>query len=128
MGTSEFYRVVESLPEVADCVVVDTGSLESEGKLWLFVVPASGSSLSESGKSKIKTTLRTQVSPRHVPDEIVEIKEVPRTLNGKKLEVPIKRILMGTPFERAVNPGTLANPQAIEDVLHAAGLHRLIPA
>jgi acetoacetyl-CoA synthetase len=57
-----------------------------------------------------------------VPDEIVAIKEVPRTLNGKKLEVPVKRILMGTPFERAVNPGTLANPEAIEEVLLAAGV------
>lgn len=122
MGTSEFYRVVESLPEVADSVVVDTGSIDDEGKLWLFVVPASGVALDDSLKTKIKTTLRTQVSPRHVPDEILPIKEVPRTLNGKKLEVPIKRILMGTPFDRAVNPGTLANPEAIEEVLAVAGV------
>ena len=60
------------------------------------------------------------VSPRHVPDEIVEIREVPRTLNGKKLEVPIKRLLMGVPQARAVNPGTLANPEALKDVLSAA--------
>jgi acetoacetyl-CoA synthetase len=124
MGTSEFYRVVESLPEVADSVVVDTGSIDQEGKLWLFVVPAPGISLDEAVKANIKKTLRTEVSPRHVPDEILAIKEVPRTLNGKKLEVPIKRILMGTPFERAVNPGTLANPDAIEEVLKVAGVGR----
>lgn len=121
MGTSEFYRVLESLPEVADSVVVDTGSIESEGKLWLFVVPAPGVAVTEAVRAKIKATLRAEVSPRHVPDEIVVIREVPRTLNGKKLEVPIKRILMGVPFERAVNPGTLANPAAIEEVLRAAG-------
>jgi acetoacetyl-CoA synthetase len=117
MGTSEFYRVVESLPEVADSVVVDTGSIDDEGKLWLFVVPAAGVALDDAVKAKIKATLRSEVSPRHVPDVILAIKDVPRTLNGKKLEVPIKRILMGTPFERAVNPGTLANPEAIEEVL-----------
>ena len=120
MGTSEFYRVVEALPEVADSLVVDTSSLDDEGKLWLFVVPASGA-LTEDVKTKIRTALRGAVSPRHVPDEIVEILEVPRTLNGKKLEVPIKRVLMGVPQERAVNPGTLANPAALHDVLRAAG-------
>jgi acetoacetyl-CoA synthetase len=120
MGTSEFYRVVEALPEVSDSLVVDTSSLADEGKLWLFVVPAAGP-LTEPMKAAIRAALRVGVSPRHVPDEIVEIREVPRTLNGKKLEVPIKRVLMGVPRERAVNPGTLANPAALEDVLRAAG-------
>ena len=122
MGTAEFYRVVEALPEVADSVVVDTGSLSDEGKLWLFVVPAHGVLLTEDVAKKIRGALRTAVSPRHVPDEIVAIREVPRTLNGKKLEVPIKRVLMGTPIERAINPGTLANPEAVTDVLRAAGV------
>lgn len=120
MGTSEFYRIVESLPAVADSVVVDTGSLEAEGKLWLFVVPAPGVSMTDSVKNEIKTALRTEVSPRHVPDEIVTIAEVPRTLNGKKLEVPIKRIMMGTPLDRAVNPGTLANPAALRELVDTA--------
>lgn len=119
MGTSEFYRVVEALPEVKDSVVVDTSSLDEEGKLWLFVVPESGP-LTEDVKKKIRATLRGTVSPRHVPDEIAEIREVPRTLNGKKLEVPIKRMLMGVPRERAVNSGTLANPEALNDLLSAA--------
>ncbi|HVU03382.1 MAG TPA: acetoacetate--CoA ligase [Polyangiaceae bacterium] len=119
MGTSEFYRVVEALPEVSDSLVVDTGSLSDEGKLYLFVVPASPP-LTEADRKKIRTELRSRVSPRHVPDEILEIREVPRTLNGKKVEVPIKRVLMGMPRERAVNAGTLANPGAVEDVLRAA--------
>jgi acetoacetyl-CoA synthetase len=121
MGTAELYRVVEALPEVEDSVVVDTSSLADEGKLWLFVVPAPGVTLTDAVKQKIRATLRSIVSPRHVPDEIVAIREVPRTLNGKKLEVPIKRLLMGVPREKAVNPGTLTNPAAIDDVLRAAG-------
>lgn len=121
MGTSELYRIVEALPEVTDSLVVDTGALDNEDKLWLFVVLAPGVSLTDAVKAKLRTTLRNEVSPRHVPDEIRAIAEVPKTLNGKKLEVPVKRMLMGIPRERAVNPGTLANPQAIDEILRAAG-------
>jgi acetoacetyl-CoA synthetase len=117
MGTAELYRVVEALPDVEDSLVVDTGSLENEGKLWLFVVPRGGDELTEEAKQRIAAALRTTVSPRHVPDVIVAIREVPRTLNGKKLEVPVKRILMGTPVERAVAAGTVANVQAVDDIV-----------
>ena len=120
MGTSEFYGVVEGLPEIADSVVVDTGSLHEAGKLWLFVVLAAGHALTDELRKKLVLELRTKLSPRHVPDAIVAVDEVPRTINGKKLEVPIKRILTGTPFEKAVNPGTLANPKAIEALIEAA--------
>ncbi|HEX4355519.1 MAG TPA: hypothetical protein VHZ95_21485, partial [Polyangiales bacterium] len=117
MGTAEFYRVVESLPEVADSLVVDTGSVETEGKLWLFIVPAAGTRLSDALQTALRRTLRRDVSPRHVPDVILEIASVPRTLSGKKLEVPVKRLLMGTPIERAVNKGTLVDPTAIDRLL-----------
>jgi acetoacetyl-CoA synthetase len=122
MGTAEFYRVVEGLPEVADSLVVDTSSLDGEGKLWLFVVVAPGVAFDGALEQKIRRTLRETVSPRHVPDEIRSVREVPRTLNGKKLEVPIKRVLMGVPRERALNPGTLSNPEAVVDVLRSAGV------
>ena len=115
MGSSEFYRVVEALPEVADSLVVDTGSLEdSSGKLWLFLVLQPGVVLDGALSSKIKQAVRRELSPRHVPDEIALVAEIPRTLNGKKLEVPIKRILTGTPPDRALNRDTLANPNSIE--------------
>jgi acetoacetyl-CoA synthetase len=117
MGTAELYRVVEALPEVADSLVVDTGSLTADDKLWLFVVPREGKRLTDDVRDRIRATLRTAVSPRHVPDEIVEIREVPRTLNGKKLEVPVKRILMGASVATAVAPGTLANPAAIDELV-----------
>jgi acetoacetyl-CoA synthetase len=122
MGTAELYRVVEAIPEVEDSLVVDTGSLEHEGKLWLFVVVRGGAVLDAPLVQKIRTTLRSAVSPRHVPDAILQIREVPRTLNGKKLEVPVKRILMGANVESAVAPGTVMNSSAIDDVRRAAGL------
>jgi acetoacetyl-CoA synthetase len=126
MGTSEFYRVIEDLPQLRDSVVVDTSDAEGQGKLWLFVAPAPGYTLDAALLATIKQTLRGKLSPRHVPDEIVAIAEVPRTLSGKKLEVPIKRLLAGAPLEQVVNPGTLQNPQALFDLL-AAVTRRQLP-
>lgn len=113
MGTSEFYRAAAELEEVEDCVIVDTGSLDREGKLWLFVVLRDGAALDALLADRIRRHLRTRLSPRHGPDEIRAIPEVPTTLSGKKLEVPIKRILAGEPVETAVNVGTLQNPESI---------------
>lgn len=117
MGTSEFYRVVETLPGIIDSVVVDTGSLAREGRLWLFIVLVEGTILDDALRSRLTAAFRTQLSPRHVPDEIHVIHEVPMTLSGKKLEVPIKRILTGTPVEQAVNLGTLRNPESLTALL-----------
>jgi acetoacetyl-CoA synthetase len=113
MGSSEFYRVVEELPEVLDSLVVDTGQLGSEGRLLLFVVLRSGASLDEPLQARIREKLRQELSPRYVPDEIYVVPEVPCTLNGKKLEVPVKRILSGTPPEKVVTPDAIANPRSI---------------
>ncbi len=121
MGTSEFYRAAAELPEIEDCVIVDTGSLDNEGKLWLFVVPRDGMSLDAAFADRIRRHLRTRLSPRHGPDEIRAIPEVPTTLSGKKLEVPIKRILAGEPVQTAVNVGTLKNPESIAALVAAIG-------
>jgi acetoacetyl-CoA synthetase len=117
IGTSELYRVVEGITEVVDSLVVDTSALGKEGKLWLFVVLRGGGALDDALKQQIVRALREQISPRHVPDEILQINQVPRTLSGKKLEVPIKRILAGVPLEQAVNPGTLQDPAALHGLL-----------
>ncbi|WP_324716620.1 acetoacetate--CoA ligase [Carboxydochorda subterranea] len=114
MGTSEFYRVVEELPEVVDSLVVDTGQLGREGKLLLFVVLQKGAVLDAALQSAIREKLRRELSPRHVPDAIYEIPEVPRTLNGKKMEVPVKRILLGVPVHEAVSADAMANPGAVD--------------
>ncbi len=113
MGTSEFYRVVESLPEVADSLVVDTGWLGQEGRLRLFVVLSGGAALDERLRATIVARLRADLSPRHVPDAIVAVAEIPRTLNGKKLEVPVRRILLGEPPESVVGSEAVANPGAL---------------
>ncbi|HSG18090.1 MAG TPA: acetoacetate--CoA ligase [Anaerolineae bacterium] len=113
MGTSEIYRVVEAFPEVADSLVIDLESLGRESYLPLFVVLAEGASLNDDLVARIKAAIRADVSPRHVPDEILAVDEVPYTLSGKKMEVPIRRILLGQPAEQAANPGAMRNPEAI---------------
>jgi acetoacetyl-CoA synthetase len=121
MGTSEFYRVVEELPEVADSLVVDTGRLGEEGRLLLFVVLRDGVRLDEGLHDRITEALRSELSPRHVPDEIHAIPEVPRTLSGKKLEVPVKKILTGSPPEEAARADSLANPRSLDFFVQLAG-------
>jgi acetoacetyl-CoA synthetase len=106
--------VVEDIPEVADSVVVDTGSLDREGRLWLFVVLRPGAALDDELVTRIKRTLRDSISPRHVPDEIRAVAAVPRTLSGKKLEIPIKKILLGADPERAASRDTLSDPAALD--------------
>jgi acetoacetyl-CoA synthetase len=109
MGTSEIYRSVLALDEVADAVVVDV-----DGWMPLFVVLREGAQLDDTLVAAIKTRVREDCSPRHVPSEVYAVAEVPRTLSGKVLEVPIKRILQGTPPERAASRGSLVNPAALD--------------
>ncbi|WP_428961817.1 acetoacetate--CoA ligase [Micromonospora fluostatini] len=114
LGTAEFYSVVEGLDEVVDSVVVhledDQGGA---GELLLFVVLAEGLTLDDDLRRTIGRELRTALSPRHVPDEIHQVRAVPRTLSAKKLEVPVKRILTGTPVDSAAATGALANPDSL---------------
>ncbi len=113
MGTSEFYRVVESVPGVDDSLVVDTGWLGHDGRLYLFVALAPGVELDGRLRASIVDRLRADLSPRHVPDEIVAVPEIPRTVNGKKLEVPVRRILLGEPAGAVVAPQSMANPWSL---------------
>jgi acetoacetyl-CoA synthetase len=114
MGTSEIYRAVASLPEVVDALVVDVPRPGTEGWMALFVVLAEGAELDPDLSAEIAARIRERCSPRHVPDEVFAITEVPRTLSGKVLEVPVKRILMGTPAEQAASRDSLANPEALD--------------
>jgi acetoacetyl-CoA synthetase len=120
MGTSEFYRVVEGLDEITDSLVVDASEPGREGRLLLFVVLRPGSEADEELRRRLRDAVRRELSPRHVPDEIHVIEAVPRTLSGKKLEVPVKRILAGVPLDKAVSEGALANPEAIHAVVALA--------
>jgi acetoacetyl-CoA synthetase len=120
MGTAEFYRVVEGLDEIVDSLVVDVSDPGGEGRLLLFVVLRPEAELDDGLRDRIRAAVRADLSPRHVPDRIDAIAEVPRTLSGKKLEVPVKRVLTGVPLEQAVSVGALANPDAIHEVVALA--------
>ncbi|MFG1963718.1 acetoacetate--CoA ligase [Nonomuraea sp. NPDC049028] len=113
MGTSEFYRVVERFDEIVDSLVIDTGQLGQEGRLLLYLTLAEGVTLSDSLVEALRTALRQELSPRHVPNEIHAVPGIPRTLSGKKLEVPVRKILLGTPVEQAANPDAMANPEVL---------------
>ncbi|MGD9486186.1 acetoacetate--CoA ligase [Streptomyces sp. TRM70308] len=107
MGSADIYEAVERLPEIRESLVI--GVEEADGGYWmpLFVHLAPGAVLDDALRERIKRTLREQLSPRHVPDEVVEVAAVPHTLTGKRLEVPVKRLLQGTPLDRCVNPGSV---------------------
>jgi len=116
MGTSEFYRVVEAVRGVADSLVIDTsGAGGSDGELLCFLVL--DEAWSDALEKTLRTELRTNLSPRHVPDEFIVVDEIPRTLNGKKCEVPVKKILAGTPPDRAVSRDALRNPDSLSPFL-----------
>jgi len=119
MGTAEFYRVVEELPGIADTLVIDTSAAGAQGRLVLYVVLEPGVDVDEA-RERIRAAIRRDLSPRHVPDEIIPIPEVPRTLNGKKCEVPVKRVLAGVPVHEAVSEGALKNPGAMAPFLVGA--------
>ena len=114
MGTSEIYRAVLADDAVVDALVVDVPREGTEGWMPLFVVLREGEALTDELIAAIKRRIRTDCSPRHVPNEIRQIAEVPRTLSGKVLEVPVKRILMGQPADQAASRDSLANPAALD--------------
>jgi acetoacetyl-CoA synthetase len=114
MGTSEIYRAVLGIDAIVDALVVDVPRPGTDGWMPLFVVMREGAEVDEELPREIARRVREQCSPRHVPDEVFQIDEVPRTLSGKVLEVPVKRILMGTPVEKAASRDSLANPAALD--------------
>ncbi|MBV8942322.1 MAG: acetoacetate--CoA ligase, partial [Solirubrobacterales bacterium] len=114
MGTSEIYRAVLDVPDVLDALVLDLPREGTGGWMPLFVVLRDGAKLDHGLVAAIKRRIREEASPRHVPDDVRQIAEVPRTLSGKVLEVPVKRILMGTAPEQAASRESLANPEALD--------------
>ena len=114
MGTSEIYSAVESLPEVLDSLVVDLEYLGRESYMPLFVVLRAGVVLDDALRARINAAVRTALSPRFVPDDLFAVAEVPRTLSGKKQELPIKKLLLGQPIEKVVNKDAMANPGCLD--------------
>ncbi len=123
MGSSEIYQAVEGLSEIRDSLVVDLEFLGRDSFMPLFVVLMPGCVLDETLRKRINEAIKSQVSPRFLPDEIVEIQEVPRTLSGKKLEVPVKKLLLGSAAEKVVNRDSMSNPNSFDFFIDYA-LHK----
>jgi acetoacetyl-CoA synthetase len=121
MGTAEIYSAVEKVEEVADSLVVDIHKPDGSAYMPLFVVLAEDAELDDDLKNRIKRSIRENASPRHVPNEILAVPDIPRTLNGKKLEVPVKKILSGTPPEQAASKDSLSNPESLDRFAELAG-------
>ncbi|MCB2044209.1 MAG: acetoacetate--CoA ligase, partial [Rhodoferax sp.] len=114
MGTSELYSAVEALPEVLDSLVVDLEYLGRDSFMPLFVVLREGLALDDALRARINQAIRTALSPRFVPNAILQVQEVPRTLSGKKQELPIKKLLLGQPLDKVVNREAMANPGCLD--------------
>lgn len=114
MGSAEIYNAVERMPEVRDCLVV--GVEQGDGEYWmpLFVHLADDAVLDEQLRARITTAIRTGASPRHVPDAILAVPGIPRTITGKRLEIPIKRILLGAPPGDVVSPSAVDRPELLD--------------
>jgi len=114
MGTSEIYAAVERLPEILDSMVIELEQGNGESKLVLFVVTADGVSLDEALHQQIAAAIRASLSPRFIPDETIAAPGIPRTLSGKKQELPIKRLYQGRPLEKIINREAMANPEVLD--------------
>ncbi len=112
IGTSEIYRSVEQLPEIRDSLIINIEKEDGDSYMPLFVALKPGFELTEDLKKRIAKQLRTDYSPRHVPDEVILVPDIPYTISGKKLELPVKKILMGKPLAQSVNIGSVRNPEA----------------
>jgi acetoacetyl-CoA synthetase len=114
IGTAEIYNVMQQIPEIKDSLIVNLELRKGRHYMPLFVVLEAGAELDEELKNRLKKALRSEYSPRHVPDEIIEVGEIPYTISGKKLEAPVKKILLGMPVDKAANPGAMRNPQSLD--------------
>jgi acetoacetyl-CoA synthetase len=113
MGTSELYRAIEALPEVLDSMVIDLEYLGKPSYMPLFVVLRDGVALDAALRTRLQTAVREALSPRFVPDEVFLAPAIPRTLSGKKQELPIKKLFLGHPLEKVVNREAMANPECL---------------
>lgn len=114
IGTAEIYRAVDKIPEVKDSLIVNIELPHGGDYMPLFVVMQDGKELTDDVINRIKQQLKVECSPRHVPDEIIVGPDIPYTISGKKMEAPVKRILMGKPAEQAANKGAMRNPESLD--------------
>jgi acetoacetyl-CoA synthetase len=120
IGTAEIYRCLDKIPEIRDSLIVNLERADGSDWMPLFVALSEGAILDEDLKNRIKSALRTEYSPRHVPDEVLEIPDVPYTISGKKMETPVKKILQRKPLEKAYNRDSMRNPEAMDFFIELA--------
>jgi acetoacetyl-CoA synthetase len=123
MGTSELYSAIEALPEVLDSLIVDLEYLGRDSYMPLFVVLRDGVAFDAAMRAKINSAIESSVSRRFVPNDIFAVSEIPRTLSGKKQELPIKKLLLGQPVEKVINRDAMANPGCLDWYLDFARRH-----
>ena len=114
IGTAEIYNVLESIPEVDDAIVVNLDLPGGHFFMPMFVKLVDGITLDDRITTEINTRLRREYTPRHIPDKIIQVPAMPTTITGKKLEVPVRRLLMGVPLEKAANTSAMADPAALD--------------
>jgi len=127
IGTSEIYDAIEQLSDVVDSLVVDVRVGDTDSELILFVVPSSGQRVSDEFVARIREAIRTSLSPRFIPDRVVGVTAVPRTLSSKRLELPIKRLFEGSPPQQVIDPAGMANPECLHEYIRLANFHRRVP-
>ena len=113
MGTAEIYAAIETLPQIADTMIIDVEGEEGDSQLILFVVPAEGERVDAGLEAAIAAAIRTSLSPRFVPDRLIASPGIPRTLSGKKQELPIKRLFAGWPVANVVSAEATATPEVL---------------
>lgn len=128
MGTGEIYRVVEEVAEVMDSLIVDLEYLGRESYMPLFIVLREGATLNEDLKARIRAAIRNNLSARHVPNEIIPTTEIPYTLTGKKMELPIRQLLLGKPLSLVASPDAIANPGSLDFYISFAEERGTAPA
>lgn len=120
IGTAEIYRAIDTIPDIRDCLIINLEHADGTDWMPLFVTLAPGAALTDELKKHINSTLRAAYSPRHVPDAIIEIPDVPYTISGKKMETPVKKILQRKPLDKAYNRDSMRNPEAMEYFIQMA--------
>lgn len=114
MGTAEIYSAVEQLPEISDSMVIDLEDGSGDSRLIMFIVTSTGSNLDDALITKLSKSIRSHLSPRFIPDHYIAAPAIPRTLSGKKQELPIKRLFLGWPVEKVIDPNLTDNPQVLD--------------
>jgi acetoacetyl-CoA synthetase len=120
IGTAEIYRAIDKIPEIKDSLIINLEQPDGSDRMPLFVLLMPDVTLDDALKTKIKQILRSEYTPRHVPDEIIEVADIPYTISGKKMESPVKKVLQHKPLDKAFNRDSMKNPESMDFFIRLA--------